>query len=188
MAQREQRGKQSGDLPPPDQRCRTAHLFQGLAHKGEGKSTRFKSPSPSWGGARGGVLAAHKSVGLSFMPITRITSQTRQRAQKLRREMTPPERALWQHLKRLKHQGHKFCRQAPIGHYIVDFVSFSDRLVIELDGRTHDGEEAVAYDKVRDEFLRSQGFEVLRFSNVLVLSDVEAVVNTILSKVTNDNS
>ena len=120
------------------------------------------------------------------MAVTRITPKTRKRAQKLRREMTPPERMLWKHLKALKEQGHRFRRQAPIGPYIADFANFSHKLVIELDGETHAGPDAGKTDAVRDAFLKSQGFAVLRFANHEVVRNCGDVVETILNKVKTD--
>jgi len=73
--------------------------------------------------------------------------------------------------------GFKFRRQAPIGRYIVDFVCFEQKLVIELDG----GQHAVRqhYDHSRSEWLQSQGFKVLRFWNNDVMNNVEGVKEVI---------
>ena len=69
-------------------------------------------------------------------------------------------------------EGIKFRRQQPIGDYIVDFVAFEKRLVIEVDGGQH-AEEEKDNDMRRDEWLRSQGFRVLRFWNTEVLQNLE---------------
>jgi very-short-patch-repair endonuclease len=61
-------------------------------------------------------------------------------AKKLRRDNTDVERELWRHLKSRQVEGIKFRRQQPIGRYIVDFVSFEKRIVIELDGGQHSAE------------------------------------------------
>ncbi len=115
------------------------------------------------------------------MSVTRIKPETRKRAQELRREMTPPERILWRHLKLLKEQGIRFRRQAPIGPYIADFVSFSEKLIIELDGLSHINTQS--YDRNRDRFLNEQGFRVLRFSNSMVCKDPADIVETVLNEV-----
>jgi very-short-patch-repair endonuclease len=61
--------------------------------------------------------------------------------------------------------GWKFRRQAAIGPYVVDFVCFAARLIVELDGDSHDGEEAqVVYEQRRQARLEAQGFRVLRLS------------------------
>ena len=78
--------------------------------------------------------------------------------------------------------GWKFRRQAPIDHYIVDFVCFDARLIIEVDGGHH--QEQVAYDEVRTDYLKNQGFRVLRFWNKQVLGETESVRETILVALT----
>jgi very-short-patch-repair endonuclease len=61
--------------------------------------------------------------------------------------MTDAERGLWRHLRLRQFAGYKFRRQQPIGKYIVDFVCFERKLIIELDGSQHS--EKVAYDLER---------------------------------------
>jgi very-short-patch-repair endonuclease len=100
-----------------------------------------------------------------------------EKALKLRRNMTDAERALWRVLRDRK-DGYRFRRQEPIDHYIVDFVCFKARLVIEVDGGQH---SESATDKKRDAYLRSQGFRVLRFWNSEVMSNFDAVHVAILS-------
>jgi very-short-patch-repair endonuclease/succinate dehydrogenase flavin-adding protein (antitoxin of CptAB toxin-antitoxin module) len=97
-------------------------------------------------------------------------------AKQLRRNMTDAEKLLWYHLRGHKFIGAKFKRQQPLGKYIVDFVCFDSRLVIEVDGGQHlDNSE----DQQRDDWLRSQGFEVLRFWNNEVLGEMESVLEKI---------
>jgi very-short-patch-repair endonuclease len=86
-------------------------------------------------------------------------------ARALRKRLTPQEVKLWVKLRELKQLGFHFRRQAPIGPYIVDFVSFKSRIVIEADGVQHNLPEGTALDQARDSCLRSQGFQVLRFWN-----------------------
>ena len=76
-------------------------------------------------------------------------------------------------------QGQKFRRQEPIGQYIVDFVSYRRRLIIELDGGHHS--EQVDYDSERTRWLESRGFRVMRFWNDDVLKETEGVLEVILS-------
>ena len=87
------------------------------------------------------------------------------------------EATLWRQLRAYRFAGHKFKRQQPIGNYIVDFVWFEARLVVEVDGGQHN--ESVA-DEARDEWLASQGFVVLRFWNNDVLQNIEGVLARIL--------
>lgn len=60
-------------------------------------------------------------------------------------------------------EGFKFRRQECIGRYIVDFVNFEKKVVIEVDGGQHADADEALKDKRRDNWLISQGFEVLRF-------------------------
>jgi very-short-patch-repair endonuclease len=78
--------------------------------------------------------------------------------------MTVSERRLWSHLRRRQVEGWKFRRQAPIGDYIVDFLCIAAKLVVELDGSSHN-ETRSEYDQCRQEWLESQGYTVLRFSS-----------------------
>ena len=66
----------------------------------------------------------------------------------------------------------------PFGRYIVDFVCFDRRLIIEVDGEHH--ADQVAYDTARTQWLESYGFRVLRFWNSEVLRQTEGVVEAIL--------
>lgn len=91
--------------------------------------------------------------------------------------MTDAERVLWPHLRAHRLSGAKFRRQQPIGPYIVDFVHFGARLVIEADGGQHlDSPKDVQ----RDAWLNQQGFLVMRFWNDEVLKNTEAVLESIL--------
>jgi len=89
----------------------------------------------------------------------------REFARKLRNLSTAPERALWRALRGQQLRGFKFRRQAAIGDYVVDFVCFSRKLVIELDGAQHAEGDAPKYDEERTAWLASRGFRVFRFWN-----------------------
>ncbi|MBE2293573.1 MAG: DUF559 domain-containing protein, partial [Phycisphaerales bacterium] len=99
------------------------------------------------------------------------------RARDLRRNQTPDEQRLWQQLRAHRLDGFKFCRQQQIGHYIVDFVCFEKRLIIELDGGGHS--QQTDYDAKRDAWLSSQGFRVMRFWNNEWAKESESVLNAI---------
>jgi very-short-patch-repair endonuclease len=98
-------------------------------------------------------------------------------AKHLRQNMTEAERLLWHHLRAHRLCGQKFRRQQPIGPYVVDFVHFGARLIIEADGGQHNGS---ASDATRDAWLKSQGFTVLRFWNNEILLNIEAVLEAIV--------
>lgn len=97
-------------------------------------------------------------------------------SRKLRNSLTDAEKYLW-YILRAENLGYKFRRQEPIGNYIVDFVCYKKRLVIEIDGGQHSEEKS---DTIRDGWLRSQGFTVLRFWNNEVLENRDAVANKII--------
>ncbi|HET7576211.1 MAG TPA: DUF559 domain-containing protein [Sphingomicrobium sp.] len=103
--------------------------------------------------------------------------ETRNRAKELRKRLTEPERRLWYRL-RANRLGVKFQKQAVLAPYIVDFVSRSNRLVIEVDGDTHAGQEA--YDAARTKVLEARGYSVLRFTNADVMTNLDEVLNAIL--------
>jgi very-short-patch-repair endonuclease len=97
-------------------------------------------------------------------------------ARRLRKHSTDTERHLWRHLRDRQMEGFKFRRQQAIGRYVVDFVNLEKKLIVELDG----GQHALGPgDKVRDEWLRAEGYKVLRFWDNQVLSDFEGVLETI---------
>ena len=93
--------------------------------------------------------------------------------------MTPQEVKLWAHLRSLKSRGFKFRRQVPLRGYIVDFACFGSRLIIEIDGSQHGFANHAERDRVRDAVLERGGFSVLRFWNVEVDRDFDAVWMTI---------
>lgn len=95
--------------------------------------------------------------------------------------MTDSEILLWRHLRAHRLNGQTFRRQQPIGPYVVDFVHFGARVIVEADGGQHNGS---AHDERRDEWLRRQGFRVLRFWNNEIMGNLEGVLTTILEAVT----
>jgi very-short-patch-repair endonuclease len=98
-------------------------------------------------------------------------------AKNLRNNPTIAEDILWNRLRSRQVVGSKFRRQQPIDRYIVDFVSFEKRMIIELDGGQHakNAEE----DERRDRFFEDQGYKVLRFWNNAVFENLEGVLEVI---------
>lgn len=99
-----------------------------------------------------------------------------QTARTLRRNRTDAELSLWSRLRNGQVNGAKFRRQQPVGYYIVDFICFKKKLVLEIDGNQHHEESIVSYDKERTKYLESRGFRVLRFPNDDILEDIEIVL------------
>ena len=100
---------------------------------------------------------------------TRYPDQQLDQARHLRRNMTNAETILWRALRGSRVDGLKFRRQVPVGQYIADFLCFEHRLIVELDGPPHDDSERKSLDSARDEWLREQGYRVLRFANDLII-------------------
>ena len=102
-----------------------------------------------------------------------------ERARQLRRDLTFPERLVWSKLRNRQMAGWKFRRQHPIGPYFADFACLEAMLVIELDGETHTSGEGIRRDTIRDEFLETQGWRVLRIWNKEGLENLDGVLYTI---------
>jgi len=93
-----------------------------------------------------------------------------------RKSMTKSEACLWKYvLSSRQMMGYQFRRQRPISNYIADFACLPLGLIIEVDGLTHDNEEAIIKDKKRDEDLLNLGFVTLRFSSWEVLNKIDDV-------------
>ena len=114
------------------------------------------------------------------MPHDEVSKIQRDRAKRLRHAMTRAETLLWRHLKADRLAGLAFRRQTPMGQYIADFGAHSCKLVVELDGESHDFEERIRHDARRDEWFASRGYHVLRFTNDDVMKNLEGVVLSIL--------
>jgi len=107
-------------------------------------------------------------------------------ANKLRKEMTKAEACLWKYVLRAgQMKGYPFRRQRPVLNYIADFMCKELRLVIEVDGITHDTK--LEKDKRRTNELRQAGFNVIRFTDDEVLTNIHGVANEV-EKIINKTS
>src|SRR5438132_6292177 len=104
----------------------------------------------------------------------------RERARTLRQNMTEAERRVWQMLRSHQMQGYKFRRQVPIGRYIADFVCHEARVIVEIDGGQHD--RSSPREAERCEFLRDEGYRILRFWNTEVLANFDGVHRTLAAE------
>ena len=100
-------------------------------------------------------------------------------AQKLRKNSTDTEKYLWKYLRGKQLEGFKFRRQHPFGRYIVDFINLERKIIIEVDGGQHLENKK---DKLRDKWLKEQGYEVLRFLDNEVLTNIKSVLEVIRGK------
>jgi very-short-patch-repair endonuclease len=101
-------------------------------------------------------------------------------AKRMRHVPTEAESTLWRQLRAGRLADYKFKRQKPIGNFIVDFVCFAQKLVVEVDGGQH--ADLQVRDEARTEWLQAQGFQVLRFWNHDVLQRRDLVLEEILRR------
>jgi len=100
-----------------------------------------------------------------------------------RKSPTTAELVLWQHLRDKQLANIKFRRQHIIDRFIADFISLDHQLIIEIDGLYHQLPETQVSDAGRTEILKEQGFDVIRFTNDEVISDIEKVKTIILNHI-----
>lgn len=110
-------------------------------------------------------------------------SSLKDRGRELRKNQSGAENVIWYHLRNRQLDGIKFQRQYAIGMYIVDFVARGYNLIVEIDGGQHNEDSVRRYDEVRTEFLRKQGYSVLRFWDNEVFGNIEGVLEKILEVV-----
>ena len=115
-------------------------------------------------------------------PHFTVPRQTRnlliEQAREMRKNPTKAESRLWGELRAKKLGGYKFRRQHPLGSFIVDFYCPLRKLVIEIDGPIHVSQKA--YDDTREYYLKSMGYQVLRFDNLQVEHYLSGVLKEIM--------
>ena len=94
------------------------------------------------------------------------------------------ENLMWQLLRNRQRCGEKFRREHPLGIYTVDFYCLQAKLVVEVDGSSHDSDDAKRYDAARDRWMNSQGIKVLRFSCAQVEHETQLVLQKIVRTLT----
>ncbi len=101
-------------------------------------------------------------------------------ANKNRKDMTKAEACIWKYVLGGKQMmGYQFRRQRPVLNFIADFMCKELMLIIEVDGLTHHWEELAKKDKIREDALRTIGFNILRFSDDEILNDINNVIREI---------
>jgi very-short-patch-repair endonuclease len=130
-----------------------------------------------------GGASRSEASGEGFVPQTPYHRPTAKRirnfAKKMRREPTDAEAAMWRLLRDRRLAVFKFRRQVPFQSFILDFVCFEKRIVIEIDGSQHASSER---DLKRDVILTTEGFRIARYWNNDVLQQPTAVLEDILAK------
>ncbi len=110
---------------------------------------------------------------------------TIEHAKKNRKEPTEAENLIWQNVRNRKINDLKFRRQHPVGGFIPDFVCLEKNVIIEIDGSYHNTEEQQKFDLAREEWLKENGFTMIRFTNDEVINNVSAVLQKIREAVPN---
>ncbi len=109
----------------------------------------------------------------------RLTAEQRSLARSLRKNMTLPEKLLWNELRDRQVRGCKFRRQHPIGNYVVDFCCIEKKLIIEIDGEVHDLK--ADRDKIREDYLVGLGYRVVRVLAREIFQNMNSVILTLES-------
>jgi very-short-patch-repair endonuclease len=120
-----------------------------------------------------GEVKKMKTTGV--IKLQRLSDGKLSQARKLRCNMTPPEYKLWQRI-RNKQLGVKFRRQQVIEGFIVDFYCEKARLVIEVDGESHNSEEQKSIDEHRKNVFKARGLKEIRFKNEQIETAIEMVI------------
>ncbi len=102
------------------------------------------------------------------------------KARAMRKAMTPSEARLWVALRRLRASGFHFRRQQPMLGYYLDFVCLDRRLIVEVDGSSHDGR--ADWDRRRDAAFARKGFKTLRYQNALIRDDLAGVLAGVMEQ------
>jgi very-short-patch-repair endonuclease len=117
-------------------------------------------------------------VNKPMADLSRYNKKYKPLARALRKESTPGEIRLWTEVLRAgKFYGYQFNRQYALEGFIVDFICRKLKLIIELDGRSH--QFKTEEDQERDKRLLEMGYVVLRFPEVEVMKDLANVIRTL---------
>jgi very-short-patch-repair endonuclease len=109
-------------------------------------------------------------------------------ARQFRRRQTDAEEKLWRALRMRRLAGMKFRRQQPFGPFIVDFICFDAKLIVELDGEQHRYERKLRHDLERTAYFTEHGYRVRRYWNSAVYEDIDRVLRDIGSEVQRRNT
>ena len=122
-----------------------------------------------------------RGLGGSQNHMTRVFNRTEQKEkrQALRRESPLAEKLLWQRLRAGQVCGWRFRHQYSVGPYVLDFYCPRLKLAIEIDGASHEGDEAAIYDANRQAFIESYDIHFLRFTNQQIYRQLDSVVEAI---------
>lgn len=100
-------------------------------------------------------------------------------ARTLRRKLTRAETILWQHLRRRALNDLRFRRQFPIGPYIADFACADIKLIVEVDGETHNTDAEMRHDQKRTAYIEERGWSVMRCWNNDIYTNLDGTLSAI---------
>jgi very-short-patch-repair endonuclease len=100
-------------------------------------------------------------------------------SQELRKNITEAEKLLWSKLRRKQLKDSQFYRQRIIGNYIVDFYCPKSKLIIEVDGGQHYSNIGNKKDRMRDNYLKGLGMQILRVSDREVFKNLEGIIEKV---------
>jgi len=110
------------------------------------------------------------------MPNHFYNKKLREFARQLRLSPTKAEKRIWYELlSKKRFGGYKFLRQRPIDKFIVDFYCKGLQIAIEIDGKSHEYEDIIEKDKLKNHRLSELGIKVVRFSDWEVINDLGSV-------------
>jgi very-short-patch-repair endonuclease len=117
--------------------------------------------------------------------MPKIFNQTTQKEKRrqLRKRSTRAERLLWQNLRDRGLEGYKFRRQYSVGFFVLDFYCPELNLAIEVDGYSHESEEAKKYDAERQKIIEDYEVRFLRVSDDEVHGNIGIVLDKIRSEI-----
>lgn len=118
-----------------------------------------------------------------FMTLNFNQSSEKRKRQSLRTHMPKAEVILWSCLRRRRIEGAKFRRQYSVDCFVLDFYCAELKLAIEVDGPSHDGLEAQAYDLERQQHIEGFGIQFLRFRNWQIYRELDSVTEVIRQRV-----
>ena len=117
-----------------------------------------------------------------YVKLNRPNPESHQRAKELRQKSPLVEQIMWYKLRlAAKGKDFRFRRQYPIDPYIADFACLKYKLIIEIDGMSHDAR--LEYDERRNEYMKGLGYEILRFTNGDILENGDGVIQVILNRI-----
>jgi very-short-patch-repair endonuclease len=128
-------------------------------------------------------MKSKTSFSSGVILLQRVDKYKLRQARELRQLMTPPERLLWEQVRRKQILGLKFRRQQVVEGFVVDFFCHQAKLVIEIDGSIHDTPDRKKEDEHRRNVFALRGLEEIRFRNENVMHNIDDVVKQITEKV-----